>query len=61
MRLFAGLAGLLIVLGLVLAHHHGPLGGPAWITGVVLLAFAVLGLQAVRRERAREGGTVRPS
>lgn len=61
MRLFAALAGVLIVLGLVLAHHHRLFGGPAWITGAVLLAFAVLGLQAVRRERARDAGTARPS
>lgn len=61
MRLFAALAGVLIVLGLVLAHHHGLFGGPAWITGAVLLAFAALGLQAVRRERARDAGTARPS
>jgi hypothetical protein len=52
MPLFAALAGVLIVLGLVLAHHAGPFGGPAWITGVVLLAFAGLGLLAVRREGA---------
>ena len=50
MRLFAALAGMLTVLGIVLAHHRGPFGGPAWITGAVLLVFAVLGLLAVRRE-----------
>jgi hypothetical protein len=60
MRLFAALAAALVTLGLVLAHRAGPFGDPAWITGAVLLAFAVMGDFAVRRERARAGGTAPP-
>jgi hypothetical protein len=60
MRPFAALAGVLVSLGIVLAHHHGALGGPAWITGAVLLPFAVLGQLTVRRERARESGPRQP-
>lgn len=54
MPMFWGLSGSLVGLGVVLAHYPaGSFAGPAWITGALLLGFAVLGLLLIRRETAR--------
>jgi hypothetical protein len=54
MPMFWALSFSLVGLGVALAHHSdGTFAGPAWITGVLLLAFAVLGLLLVRREPSR--------
>jgi hypothetical protein len=43
----------LVGAGVALAHRaDGSFAGPAWITGGILLAFAVLGLLLIRREEA---------
>jgi hypothetical protein len=53
MRMFAVLSVALVGSGVALAHRSaGTFGGPAWITGGILLGFAVLGLLLVRRELA---------
>jgi hypothetical protein len=53
MRMFAGLSVALVSSGVALAHRSGgAFAGPAWITGGLLLGFAVLGLLLVRRELA---------
>ena len=49
MKMFGALAAILVSLGIVLAHGHS-FSGPAWITGAVLLVFAVAGLLIERRE-----------
>lgn len=50
MAMFGILAGVLIVLGLGLAHLPDlPLAVPAWITGTLLLAFAGIGEKSWRR------------
>ena len=54
MPMFGALSIALVGLGIVLPHvSGGSFAGPAWITGGLLLAFAVLGLTLVRREQAR--------
>ena len=54
MPMFWGLSVSLVGLGVALAHHPaGSFAGPAWVTGALLLAFAVLGLLLIRRETAR--------
>jgi hypothetical protein len=56
MRLFAGLCGVLVVLGVALAHRRGaPFAEPAWVTGLVLLVAAVVGWAQVRREELMAG------
>ena len=50
MPMFGALAAILVGLGIVLAHGHS-FAAPAWITGAILLVFAVLGLAIERRER----------
>jgi hypothetical protein len=54
MPMFWALSISLVSFGVALAHRQdGSFAGPAWITGGVLLGFAVLGLLLVRREQAR--------
>ena len=54
MPMFWALSISLVGLGVALAHQtDGSFAGPAWITGGVLLGFAVLGLRLIRREQAR--------
>ncbi|HRJ43689.1 MAG: hypothetical protein KJZ86_27035 [Caldilineaceae bacterium] len=56
MRLFALLAGLLVVAGAGIALYGPPvfsLGG--WVTGTILLLFAFVGRQLVLREEAQSG------
>lgn len=51
MRMFAVLSVGLVALGVVLARSREvPLAAPAWITGLILLAFASAGLALVSRE-----------
>jgi len=53
MPMFAALSMSLVGAGVALAHKsHGSFAGPAWITGGLLLGFAVLGLLLVRREES---------
>ena len=53
MRLFAVLSFGLVALGIALAHRQGgSFATPAWITGVILLSFAALGLGQVSRAHA---------
>jgi hypothetical protein len=55
MPMFGVLSGVLVGLGVVLAHQmDGSFAGPAWMTGTLLLLFAGLGLALEARERARE-------
>jgi hypothetical protein len=58
MRMFAVLCALLVSVGMWLATR-GPTPFPAgaWITGVLLLAFAFLGLALVEREGGAGGAT----
>jgi hypothetical protein len=54
MPMFGALSTTLVSLGIVLPHvPGGSFAGPAWITGGLLLGFAVLGLTLVRREQGR--------
>jgi hypothetical protein len=48
MRMFGALSALLVALGIWLAH--GGFATGAWVTAVVLLAFAVAGLVLAARE-----------
>jgi hypothetical protein len=57
MPMFGGLSFVLVGSGIALAHRvGGSFAGPAWITGGLLLVFAVLGLVLVRREQASRAG-----
>jgi uncharacterized protein DUF7010 len=55
MRMFGVLSFALVGLGIALAHDpSASFARPAWITGGLLLGFAVLGLALVRREQASD-------
>jgi hypothetical protein len=55
MRMFAFLAGLLIVLGILLGRYMpGNFAAGAWWTAGILLVFAVLGWWTARNERLTE-------
>ena len=57
MPMFAALSVTLVGSGVALAHRSGgAFAGPAWITGGILLGFAVLGLRLVRREEVSRAG-----
>lgn len=57
MPMFAALSFALVGSGVALAHRAGAaFATPAWITGAILLAFAVVGLLLVRREEVSPTG-----
>lgn len=54
MRMFAVLTAVLVAVGLVLALYvQLPFAAGGWITGALLLVFALLGRQTALREQAR--------
>jgi hypothetical protein len=54
MRMFAVLAVILVVGGLVIAHYPGSFALGGWVTGVILLGFAEAGRR--RTKDSRTGG-----